>query len=99
CRAVAFLQRDDHAVRPEFLPQTFACRVALVSRPEWDLPGTKAPQMVALATRTNPPTQASASATWHVEVLREADQAHEHRAAWDDLAAHALERNPFYESW
>jgi CelD/BcsL family acetyltransferase involved in cellulose biosynthesis len=23
----------------------------------------------------------------------------EHRAAWDDLAAHALEPNPFYESW
>ena len=30
---------------------------------------------------------------WDVEALMA------HQLAWDDLAAHAIERNPFYESW
>ena len=34
-----------------------------------------------------------------VVVVEDVQALAEHRAAWDDLAAHALEPNPFYESW
>jgi CelD/BcsL family acetyltransferase involved in cellulose biosynthesis len=34
-----------------------------------------------------------------VEIIRDIDGLALHRAAWDELAATAVERNPFYESW
>ena len=34
-----------------------------------------------------------------VETVRDVEALMAHQLAWDDLAAHAIERNPFYESW
>ena len=38
-------------------------------------------------------------AAWWVEVVDSADAADRHLTAWDDLAWHAAEPNPFYEAW
>jgi CelD/BcsL family acetyltransferase involved in cellulose biosynthesis len=38
-------------------------------------------------------------AEFWVELIDTPDAAEPHRAAWDDLAWHAIEPNPFYESW
>ena len=34
-----------------------------------------------------------------VKVIRDSDRLFEHIPAWEDLAAAALEPNPFYEHW
>lgn len=44
-------------------------------------------------------SEGDASESWSVVLVRNAEELGEHVAAWDDLAVHALEPNPFYESW
>ncbi len=39
------------------------------------------------------------AATWWVDTIDTPAAIAPHRAAWDDLAWHAIEPNPFYESW
>jgi CelD/BcsL family acetyltransferase involved in cellulose biosynthesis len=46
---------------------------------------------------TIPPVRRRAE--FWVEICDSAETAEVHQAAWDDLAWHALEPNPFYESW
>lgn len=59
---------------------------------------------MATATATEPPPPSTANAPLpapgpSVVVVRDAAGLAEHAAAWDRLAAAALEPNPFYESW
>jgi CelD/BcsL family acetyltransferase involved in cellulose biosynthesis len=49
----------------------------------------------------SPPTAAAPDAgpAWRVVAVEDPDALSGHVAAWEDLAAHALEPNPFYEPW
>jgi CelD/BcsL family acetyltransferase involved in cellulose biosynthesis len=48
---------------------------------------------------TGTPAAPRGHAQPHVAVLRGAPALHEHLADWEDLAANAVEANPFYEPW
>jgi CelD/BcsL family acetyltransferase involved in cellulose biosynthesis len=62
-------------------------------------PGWSRPAAAPLPAPTTPVKRAAASATLRVVDVSDADALVKHAAAWQDLADHALEPNPFYEPW
>jgi len=53
----------------------------------------------ALLGQSAPPAAGSKADRWKIAVARHAAALEAIVPAWDDLAAHALEQNPFYEPW